>query len=95
MATTDLQIEKLTNGNGPTPNPTCTLDPQVGAVTSGTPWSVRIDAETSDYYLLGFYSNNPDPLRRNRRIEVKATRPDVATVWSRKGYSLKSTMVKR
>ena len=55
----------------------------------------RIDAETSDYYILGFYSNNPDPLRRNRRIEVKATRPDVSTVWSRKGYSLKSTKAKR
>jgi VWFA-related protein len=55
----------------------------------------RIDAETSDYYVLGFYSNNPDPLRRNRRIEVKATRPDVATVWSRKGYSLKSPKGKK
>ena len=55
----------------------------------------RIDAETSDYYIIGFYSNNPDPLRRNRKIDVKATRPDVATVWSRKGYSLKSTKVKR
>jgi VWFA-related protein len=55
----------------------------------------RIDAETSDYYILGFYSSNPDPLRRNRRMEVKATRPDVDTVWSRKGYSLKSPKVKR
>ena len=55
----------------------------------------RIDAETSDYYLLGFYSNNPDPLRRNRRIEVKVSRPDVATVWSRKGYSLKSPKGKK
>jgi VWFA-related protein len=55
----------------------------------------RIDAETSDYYVLGFYSNNPDPLRRNRRIEVKATRSDVATVWSRKGYSLKSPKGKK
>jgi VWFA-related protein len=55
----------------------------------------RIDAETSDYYVLGFYSNNPDPLRRNRRIEVKVTRQDVATVWSRKGYSLKSVKGKR
>ena len=42
----------------------------------------RIDAETSDYYVLGFYSNNPDPLRRNRRIEVKVTRKDV-DVWAR------------
>jgi VWFA-related protein len=49
----------------------------------------RIDAETSDYYVLGFYSSNPDPLRRNRRIEVKVTRKDV-NVWARRGYSLKS-----
>jgi VWFA-related protein len=50
----------------------------------------RIDAETSDYYVLGYYSNNPDPLKRNRRIEVKLTRTDL-NVWSRKGYSLRST----
>jgi VWFA-related protein len=48
----------------------------------------RIDAETSDYYVIGFYSNNPDPLRRNRRIEVKVQRKDV-DVWARTGYSLK------
>ena len=34
----------------------------------------RIDAETSDYYMLGFYSNNPDPTKRRRRIEVKVKR---------------------
>jgi VWFA-related protein len=50
----------------------------------------RIDAETSDYYVLGYYSSNPDPLRRNRQIEVKVTRPD-ANVWSRRGYTLKPT----
>ena len=27
----------------------------------------RIDSETSDYYLLGFYSSNPDPLKRSRQ----------------------------
>jgi VWFA-related protein len=54
----------------------------------------RIDAETSDYYVLGYYSNNPDPLRRNRRIEVKVTRKDV-NVWARKGYSLKSNKGKK
>ena len=38
----------------------------------------RIDSETSDYYLVGFYSSNPDPLRRNRRIEVRVkNRPDL------------------
>jgi VWFA-related protein len=48
----------------------------------------RIDAETSDYYVLGFISTNPDPLRRNRRLEVKVRRPG-AQVWFRKEYSLK------
>ena len=27
----------------------------------------RIDDETSDYYVLGYYSTNPDPLKRTRR----------------------------
>ncbi len=48
----------------------------------------RIDAETSDYYMIGYYSNNPDPTKRNRQIEVKVLRPDLH-VWSRKGYQLK------
>lgn len=48
----------------------------------------RIDAETSDYYMLGYYSSNPDPLRRTRSVEVKVTREDV-DVWSRKSYTLK------
>jgi VWFA-related protein len=50
----------------------------------------RIDAETSDYYVLGYYSSNPDPLRRTRRIEVK-TKRDGVTVWSRTSYSLRPT----
>lgn len=54
----------------------------------------RIDAETSDYYVLGYYSSNPDPIRRNRRIEVKIARKGV-NVWARKGYSLKSTKGKK
>lgn len=48
----------------------------------------RIDAETSDYYVLGFYSTNPDPTRRSRHLEVRVGRPDV-TVASRRAYSLK------
>jgi VWFA-related protein len=50
----------------------------------------RIDAETSDYYMIGYYSTNPDPLRRTRQIEVKVKRKDV-DVWSRKSYSLRTT----
>ena len=48
----------------------------------------RIDAETSDYYVLGFYSKNPDPLRKNRRLEVRVKRPDARLVF-RKEYSIK------
>jgi VWFA-related protein len=31
----------------------------------------RIDAETSDYYVLGYYSTNPDPLKKKRNVEIK------------------------
>jgi VWFA-related protein len=48
----------------------------------------RIDNETSDYYVLGYYSSNPDPLKRTRRIEVRTTRQGV-TVRSREEYSLR------
>ena len=49
----------------------------------------RIDAETSDYYVLGYSSTNADPLRRVRRLDVKVKRPDVS-VASRRAYSLKA-----
>ncbi len=49
----------------------------------------RVDAETSDYYVLGFYSSNPDPTKRTRTLEVKVNRPDI-TVASRRAYSLKT-----
>lgn len=48
----------------------------------------RIDAETSDYYMLGYYSTNPDPTKRTRRIEVK-TKQDGVDVWARSSYTLK------
>lgn len=47
----------------------------------------RIDAETSDYYMLGYTSNNPDPTRRTRKIEVRVTRPAMRVI-SRTSYSL-------
>jgi VWFA-related protein len=49
----------------------------------------RIDAETSDYYVIGYYSTNPDPGKRVRQLEVKSRRPNL-TVASRRGYSLKT-----
>ena len=33
----------------------------------------QIDAETSDYYVLGYYSSNPDPTQRRRMIEISLT----------------------
>jgi VWFA-related protein len=48
----------------------------------------RIDAETSDYYVVGYYSNNPDPTKKNRQIEVKVTR-DGLNVMHRKSYTLR------
>jgi VWFA-related protein len=48
----------------------------------------RIDAETSDYYVLGYYSSNPDPTRRSRKLEINTSR-DGLDVWSRRAYSLR------
>ena len=48
----------------------------------------RVDAETSDYYLIGFTSTNLDPKKRTRALEVKVNRPGV-NVMSRRAYSLK------
>ena len=36
----------------------------------------RIDAETSDYYVLGYYSTNPDPTQRRRLVDIKVKKPD-------------------
>ncbi|HQZ40872.1 MAG TPA: VWA domain-containing protein [Vicinamibacterales bacterium] len=49
----------------------------------------RIDALTSDYYVLGYYSSNPDPTRRVRSLEISVQRPGVV-VAARKEYSLKT-----
>ena len=54
----------------------------------GGEWK-KIDAETSDYYVLGYYSTNPDPTRKRRSLEVKVSRPGVS-VWARRGYALKT-----
>jgi len=48
----------------------------------------RIDAETSDYYIVGYYSNNPDPLKKRRKIEVRVARKGV-NVFHRSEYRLR------
>jgi VWFA-related protein len=49
----------------------------------------RIDAETSDYYVIGYYSTNSDSSKRVRELDVKVDRPNV-TVASRRAYSIKT-----
>jgi VWFA-related protein len=49
----------------------------------------EIDNASSDYYVLGYYSSNPDPTKRRRKIEVKLLR-DNLQVFSRKEYVLKT-----
>jgi VWFA-related protein len=48
----------------------------------------QIDAASSDYYVLGYYSSNPDPTKRRRQIEVKTSRKGL-NVFSRKEYVLR------
>jgi VWFA-related protein len=48
----------------------------------------RIDQETSDYYVVGYYSTNPDPTKKRRQVEVKVKRSG-ANVWHRTGYTLR------
>jgi VWFA-related protein len=50
----------------------------------------KIDADSSDYYVLGYYSKNPDPTKRRRSVQVKAVQKGVAlTVVARKEYVLR------
>lgn len=48
----------------------------------------RIDNETSDYYVIGYYSTNPDPTKRTRQIKIEVKRPNMNVVY-RSSYSLK------
>ena len=54
----------------------------------------RIDAETSDYYVIGYYSNNPDLRKRNRQIKVEVKRQGV-NVTHRTSYSIKVPILKK
>jgi VWFA-related protein len=55
----------------------------------------RIDNETSDYYLIGFYSSNPDPLKRSRQIKVNVVGRPELNVKHRTAYSLRPTVAPR
>jgi VWFA-related protein len=49
----------------------------------------RIDAESSDYYVLGFYSSNPDPTHRRRQLSIKIVKPRLTVTSQRSEYVLK------
>jgi VWFA-related protein len=54
----------------------------------------RIDNETSDYYVIGYYSGNPDPLKKRRTIEIRVKpsskrRVDKYQLAYRTSYTLK------
>ncbi len=49
----------------------------------------RIDGETSDYYVLGYYSTNPDPLKKRRNIEIKVKAPGRYELNYKPTYTLK------
>ena len=48
----------------------------------------RIDAETSDYYVLGYYSSNPDPLKKRRGIEVRVKKAGKFDLKYKTSYTL-------
>lgn len=48
----------------------------------------EIDAETSDYYVLGFYTSNPDPTVRTRRLDIQVNGRDDLDVRARTHYTL-------
>src|ERR1043166_7425136 len=50
----------------------------------------KIDADTSDYYVIGYYSTNPDILKRRRQVEIRLKRPGL-TVNFRKEYVIRPT----
>ena len=48
----------------------------------------EIDAETSDYYVVGFYTSNPDPTIRTRRLRVEVDDGSGWDVRARTHYTL-------
>jgi VWFA-related protein len=48
----------------------------------------RIDAETSDFYRIGYASNNPDRTKIRRRIRIEVDRPGLEPLIYRHEYTL-------
>ena len=53
----------------------------------------QIDAETSDYYIVGFYTTNPDPTIRHRKLRIEiAGREDLNSCGECLGYRRQYSM---
>jgi len=48
----------------------------------------KIDNEMSDYYLIGWTTSNPDPLKIRRKIEIKLSRPGLADPIYKTSYEI-------
>jgi len=48
----------------------------------------KVDADTSDYYVIGYYSNNPDILKRRRSVDIRLKRPGLSVNF-RKEYVIR------
>jgi VWFA-related protein len=53
----------------------------------------KIDNDTSDYYVLGYISSNPDPSHRRRQIDVRVTRRNASVTMARKEYVMKQPAI--
>jgi len=53
----------------------------------------RIDNDTSDYYVLGYISSNPDPTHRRRQIEVRTSRRGASVTMQRKEYVMRQPAI--
>lgn len=49
----------------------------------------KIDNEMSDYYIIGYTSTNPDPLKIRRRIEITVKRPGLEKPIYKDQYTIK------
>lgn len=48
----------------------------------------RIDADTSDFYRVGYNSSNPDPTRIRRFIKIEVAKPEVQELVYRNEYTI-------
>jgi len=53
----------------------------------------QIDNDSSDYYVLGYYSSNPDPTHRRRAVDVRVLSKGATVTMERKEYVLKAQQI--